>query len=212
MKPSNVGKISKKKTKKRTKSAKYYGKKAFIDVCPWVYRFNSKWWKVVTIFCFVLNSVCCRSILFVSEGGVELELYWYLTMLSAYFIIMIIITLNFFFVSFYCCCCCCAQAHRLCINWIDDNDKNIELVWKGLVHRGERKKNRIRNSNITSYHIWHGIAYDSMVRFTTCCVFITIFALRFRNNSLIKYKTTYSHKCKCTNTHTHTYGDKHVRQ
>lgn len=76
-----------------------------------------------------------------------------------------------------------AQAHWLCINWIDDNDKNIESNGRDWLIEGKKYKHS--NNNASHGMAWHGLLP---------VVFIAIFALRFRNNSLIKYKTTCSHK------------------
>lgn len=67
------------------------------------------------------------------------------------------------------------------------------------------KLNNDKTATTTSHHItWLGMVWYGLLP----VVFIAIFALRFRNNSLIKYKTTYSHKraqCTCTpETHTQT--------
>lgn len=86
------------------------------------------------------------------------------------------------------------------LNWWQWQKYRIESNREGLADR--RKK--YKHSNTME---WRGMASYGLLP----VVFIAIFALRFRNNSLIKYKATCSHKrahnAHCTgDTHTHIYA------
>lgn len=155
-------------------------KNAFCIMCLWLDLFD---WKSLKVFAFFFCSD--------SESGIVSRLNWYIWVWIFYY--------YDYFDFFY------------SVKHVDSALTELMTMTK-ISNWFERdcsmeEKNRIRNNSRNVHIISHGLVLHGIAWYMHCgmawygllpVVFITIFALRFCNNSLIKYKTTYSHKRKYT--------------